>query len=62
MFRLTPPTKSTFGLAIAAIVAGIAVQLGVVDAADLTDFEDVAFWLTAGGGLLMALGVLFKRI
>ncbi len=62
MFRLTPPTRATFGLSLLLIALGIVIQLGFVDAADLTDFEDVAFWITAGGGILMAVGVLFKRV
>ncbi len=63
--RLTPPTKATFGLSLLAIAIGIVLHLGVVDLADLADVtnaEDYAFWLTAGGGILMAIGVLFRRI
>ncbi len=63
--RLTPPTKATFGLSLLAIAVGIVLHLGVVDLtdiADVTNAEDYAFWITAGGGILMAIGVLFKRI
>ncbi len=59
MARLTPPTNSTFGIALTAIVAGIVTspETGLV-----AGFERYSFWLLAGGAALLVLGVVFKRV
>lgn len=62
MWRLTPPTKTTFGLSILAIAVGIVLQLGLVELEIFEDLEDLAFWITAAGGGLLTIGVLFRKI
>ena len=62
MWRLSPPTRTTFGVAVLAMAAGVVMQLGLVDLADVEELEDPAFWVTAAGGVLLTLGVVFKRI
>jgi hypothetical protein len=57
--RPTPPTKTTFGLSLLAIVAGIVTsdEIGLV-----TGFVEYSFWLLAGGAVLLVLGVVFNRL
>ncbi len=62
MWRLSPPTKTTFFIGMLAIVAGVLIQLGLVTLAEIEDLEDPAFWITAAGGGVLTIGVLFKRI
>jgi hypothetical protein len=49
----------TFVVSAAAIVLGILMdpEIGLIGG-----YEDMAFWLLAGGGVLLSLGVLFKGI
>ncbi len=58
MFRLTPPTNATFAISVIAIAAGVVAWTGTIDLGS----ADLAFWLTAGGGILLTLGVLFRKI
>ncbi len=62
MLRMTPPTKATFWLSVLAIAAGIVLHLDFVDVAGVTNPDEYAFWLSTGGGILLVVGVLFKRI
>ncbi len=57
--RLTPPTKTTFGLSFLAILVGILTseELGLV-----SDYTEISFWALAGGAILLVLGVVFNRI
>ena len=57
--RLTPPTKTTFGLSLVAIVAGIIAsdELGLV-----TGYTEYSFWVLAGGAVLLVVGVVFNKI
>lgn len=57
--RLSPPTNKTFFPALVLIVLGIVLWIAPVGE-DVT--PDVAFWLTAGGGVLLVLGSVFNRI
>ncbi len=57
VIRLSPPTNRTFILALAALVGGIFLWVGLPDAP-----RELAFWLTAAGGLLLTLGSIFNRI
>jgi hypothetical protein len=55
--RLTPPKKIVFYISVLAIAVGVLEQLfGFFDNADL------AFWLAAGGGILLALGNSMKGV
>lgn len=56
--RLSPPTSKTFWPAFGAIALGI--LLWVTPIEDLS--PDVAFWLTAAGGIMLVLGSLFSKI
>lgn len=56
--RLSPPTKRTFYLSLALIVAGIVLWFFPIEDLD----ADVAFWVTAAGGILLVLGSVFNRI
>jgi len=56
--RLSPPTTKTFWPALAAIILGILLWVAPIE--DLS--PDVAFWLTAAGGIMLALGSAFSRI
>jgi hypothetical protein len=56
--RLSPPTNKTFWPAFAAL--GLGILLWVVPIEDVS--PDVAFWLTAAGGILLVLGSLFSKI
>ena len=56
--RLSPPTKRTFYLALALIVAGIVLWFFPIEDLD----ADIAFWVTAAGGILLVLGSVFNRI
>ena len=55
--RLTPPTTGTFTISVLAIIAGIATHFGYIDA--LAEYE---FLLLAGGGGLLVLGVLLRKL
>ncbi len=56
--RLSAPTVKTFTIGTLALVAGIALHQGWVG----VDVDaDVTYWLTAGGGILLALGALLTR-
>lgn len=57
--RLSAPTGRTFGPALLAIVVGIVLWL------DPFGFEidpDIVYWITAGGGILLVFGSLFRGI
>ncbi|MBW3666860.1 MAG: hypothetical protein KY394_04615 [Actinobacteria bacterium] len=56
---LTPPKTVTFAISAIAIVLGILMdpEIGLI-----TGYENLAFWLLAGGGVLLSVGVLFKGI
>ena len=56
--RLSPPTTKTFWPALAALTLGILLWLVPIE--DLS--PDVAFWLTAAGGIMLALGSMFSKI
>ena len=56
--RLSPPTSKTFWPAVGALALGIV--LWVVPIEDVS--PDVAFWLTAAGGVMLMLGVVFNKI
>lgn len=57
--RLTPPTKTTFGLSFLAILVGILTseELGLI-----SGYAEMSFWTLAGGAGLLVLGVVFNRI
>ncbi len=57
--RLSAPTGRTFGIAIVALAAGIVLRGGWLG---ISASPDVTYWLTAGGGILLVLGVVFNRI
>lgn len=57
--RLSPPTGKTFWPAFGALVLGIVLWVAPIDG-DLT--PDIAFWLTAAGGILLVLGSVFNKI
>lgn len=57
--NLTPPKTVTF------VVSGVAILLGILmdpEIALIAGYENLAFWLLAGGGVLLSLGVMFKGI
>ncbi len=56
--RLSAPTVKTFTIGALALVAGIVLHQGW---AGVEVDPDVTFWLTAGGGILLALGALLTR-
>ena len=56
--RLSPPTRKTFWSAVGALALGIV--LWVVPIEDVS--PDVAFWLTAAGGVMLMLGTVFNKI
>ena len=57
--RLTPPTKTTFGLSLLAIVVGLITS----DELELvTGYTEYSFWALAGGAVLLVLGVVFNKI
>ena len=57
--RLTPPKMITFVISAVAIVLGILMspEIGLI-----AGQEDLAFWFLAGGGVLLAIGVMFEGI
>ena len=57
--RLTPPKVVTFLIAILAIALGIVLHQGWYSIESLDRWD---FWLSAGGGLLLALGCVFKGL
>jgi len=57
--RLSPPTGKTFWLAVGALALGIVLWVVPTDR-DLS--PDIAFWLTAVGGILLVLGSVFNKI
>lgn len=57
--RLSAPTGKTFGPALLAIVVGIVLWF---DPFAMEVDPDVVYWLTAGGGILLVLGSLFRGI
>ena len=57
--RLSAPTVKTFTLGALALVAGIVLHQGWLG---LTVDPDIVYWLTAGGGILLALGAMFTKI
>jgi len=59
MSRLSAPTNRTFSIAALALVAGIVLWGGWLGF-DVS--PDVSFWLAAGGGLLLALGSMLRRV
>jgi hypothetical protein len=56
--RLSPPTSKTFWPAFGLLALGI--LLWVVPVEDIS--PDIAFWLTATGGIMLVLGSLFNKI
>jgi len=56
--RLSPPTSKTFWPAVGALALGIALWLVPVEGVS----SDVAFWLTAAGGIMLTLGSAFSKI
>lgn len=56
--RLSPPTVKTFWPAFGSIAAGIVLWLAPIE--DVA--PDVAFWLTAAGGVMLVLGSVFRKI
>lgn len=57
--RLNPPKTLTF------VISAVAILLGILmdpEVAVITGYENVAFWLLAGGGVLLSLGVLVKGL
>jgi len=57
--RLSPPTGRTFWPALGALLLGIVLWVAPIDG-DL--IPDIAFWLTAAGGILLVLGSVFNKI
>ena len=57
--RLSAPTNRTFSIAALLLVVGIAAHLGYLG--DLLSGAQ-EFWVTAAGGLLLAIGSVFNRI
>ena len=57
--RLSAPTNRTFSIAAVLLVAGIAAHLGYLG--DLLSSSQ-EFWLTAAGGLLLAIGAMFRKL
>lgn len=57
--NLTPPKMVTFVISAIAIVLGILMDPEV---ALIGGYENLAFWLLAGGGVLMSLGVMFRGV
>lgn len=57
--NLNPPKTVTFVISAIAIVLGILVHPEV---ALIAGSENLAFWLLAGGGVLLSLGVLVKGL
>lgn len=57
--RLSPPTGKTFWPALGAIALGIVLWVVPTDGGLASD---VAFWLTAAGGILLVLGSVFNKI
>lgn len=57
--NLNPPKQLTFAISVIAIIAGIIgdPQIGLVGG-----YADLAFWLLAGGAVLLALGVTVKGL
>lgn len=57
--RLTPPKMVTFVVSAIAILLGILMdpQIGLIGG-----YENLAFWLLAGGGVLLSIGVMFEGI
>lgn len=58
--RLTPPTNVTFLVAVLLFIVGLIVQIGVADVGDAA--ANSAFLLVAGGGVLLAAGVVLRRL
>ncbi len=58
MFRLSAPTVKTFTLGALALVGGIVLHQGWVG---IEVDADVVYWLTAGGGILLALGAMLTK-
>lgn len=56
--RLTPPTSKTFWPAFGALALGILLWVAPIE--DIS--PDVAFWLTAAGGIMLVLGTVFNKI
>ena len=56
--RLSPPTVKTFWPAFGSIAAGIVLWVAPIE--DVA--PDVAFWLTAAGGVMLVLGSVFRKI
>jgi hypothetical protein len=56
--RLSPPTTKTFWPALGALALGILLWVAPIE--DVS--ADIAFWLTAAGGIMLALGSLFSKI
>lgn len=52
-----PTFYGTFTLAVLAIIAGVAANLGYVSA--LAEYD---FWLVTGGAALLVIGVIFRRL
>ncbi len=59
MPRLSAPTRKTFIIAAGSMAVGIALYAGWLG---IEVADDVAFGLTAAGGLLLALGTIFNRL
>jgi hypothetical protein len=57
--RLNPPKQVTFFISAVAIVLGI---IGDPEVGLLGGYEEWAFWLLAGGGVLLSLGVMVKGL
>jgi hypothetical protein len=57
--RLSAPTTKTFTLGARALVAGIVLHQEWVG---VSVDPDIVYWLTAGGGILLALGAIFNKI
>lgn len=56
--RLSPPTSKTFWPALGALALGILLWVVPVEGVE----PDVAFWLTAAGGIMLVLGSVFSKI
>ena len=56
--RLSAPTVKTFTIGVLALGAGIVLHQGWLG---IDVDPEVAYWLTAGGGILLALGALLTR-
>ena len=57
--RLSAPTNKTFGIAAVLLLVGVVSYLGY--AGDLLS-EQLTYWSTAAGGILLVIGSVFNKL